>query len=139
MSVMTPTLRRVGAAPAGPRDGLSNANGGGTKAASESPASPRAAGTAPPILKPIEARALTRPSWREWALVRENRRNPWIVANIDLLLAYYRATGDAIRASGEWTPPEDPVAEFAVWCDMAYESERTLYETYRRAYSGRHT
>lgn len=79
-------------------------------------------------LKPVEAVALTRPRFRRYDLVRTNLRDAWIIQNMDVLLAYFRATGDAIRAAGEWTPPDDPQVEFTVFCDLQFEGEHARYE-----------
>lgn len=79
-------------------------------------------------LKPIEIQVLRRPSWRAYELVRQNERNRWILTNLDLLMQYYRATGDQMRLDGHWMPSEDPQAEFAVFADIQFESERAMYE-----------
>lgn len=81
-----------------------------------------------PKLQPITVAVLRKPRWRSYEFVRENNRIAWMTANMDLLMQYYRATSDVLRADGDWTPPDDPEAEFAVWCDITYESEYARFE-----------
>ena len=79
-------------------------------------------------LEPLTARAIKRPSYRNYDLIQRNRRDAWIMSNMDLLLRYYRETEEGLRASGHWIAPIDPQAEFTVFCDIQFESEHAKYE-----------
>ena len=74
------------------------------------------------ILKPITVRALQKPAYGRWDLVRANDMAAWIAANREALLAWYNDTNQYTDG-----PPEP----FAVFAADQFDAEYAHFEELR--------